>query len=32
MVTILPTLRQVREDLVKVLERTMVERISQSLG
>ena len=32
MVTILPTLRQVRENLVKVLERTMVERISQSLG
>ena len=32
MVTILPALRQVREDLVRMLGRTTVERICQSLG
>lgn len=32
MVTILPALRQVREDLVKILDRDTVERLCQKLG
>ena len=32
MVTILPALRQVREDLVKLLDRSTVERLCDELG